>query len=153
LLDYPESIQKQESEAKNSWGAWLAEVKPWDWFVTMTFRDPKGVDYDRRGISYCRAAVANFIREARWYGGTRSKRPAVPVGVFAIERHARGSPHVHGLVLSPGRRMAMVDWGWEKYGITRVEAVESRGAAFYVTKYIMKGGPECLILDHLTPGA
>lgn len=152
MLDYPETIQKQAG-IRNAWGEWLSTVKPWDWFVTMTFRDPKGeVGYDRRGIAYCKRAVRDFIHRAEWTGGARG-RPAIPVGVFAIERHSRGSPHVHGLVLSPGRRMAMVDWGWEKYGITRVEAVRDRGAAFYVTKYIMKGGAECLILDHLTPGA
>ena len=82
--------------------------------------------------------------------------------VWAIERHKSGSPHVHGLLaarggeLGPdlelnkarlGRRMSMVDWAWEGPGMARVESVRDLGAAFYVSKYIMKGGPECLILN------
>jgi hypothetical protein len=31
--------------------------------------------------------------------------------------------------------------------MARVEAVADLGAAFYVSKYIVKGGPECLILN------
>ncbi len=145
MLDYPESA----SEVKNAWGEWISTCRPWTWFTTLTFRPPQGdPSYDRRGHAYTLSAIADFMRQAAWR--PCPGRPAQPQAVWAIERHQNGSPHVHGLVTGLGRRMDLVDWGWEHYGITRVEEIRDRGAGFYVAKYVLKGGPEALVLKYLT---
>jgi len=152
LLDCPRSALH---EVNQSWGEWLSGLRPWEWFATLTFKPPQEGIYDRRGIAYVRRAVQEFQGQA--LAGCRP----VPVfgemrwvdGVWAIEKHKNGSPHVHGLLAARGfqaglgRRLDMVDWSWEHSGMARVEAVRDLGAAFYVSKYIMKGGPECLILN------
>jgi len=163
LLDCPESTQNQ---VKTAWGAWLANLRPWEWFTTLTFKAPKQGTYDRRGIAYVRRAVREFEAEAvarmPWAPGHEEGVHSIEA-VWAIERHVNGSPHVHGLLAARGgelvgpelalqrarlgRRMGMVDWAWEGPGMARVEAVRDLGAAYYVTKYILKGGPECLILN------
>lgn len=152
MLDCPSSAQ---NEVKTAWGGWLANLRPWEWFATLTFKPPKEGIYDRRGIAYVRRAVEEFqtqalagCRPGLVFGEMRTVE-----GLWAIERHVNGSPHVHGLLAARayhaglGRRLDMVDWSWEHSGMARVEAVRDLGAAFYVSKYILKGGAECLILN------
>ncbi len=150
MLDYPESAHFQTLEVKLAWGEWLATCRPWTWFATLTFREPveKSTGYTRRGHAYTLRAIEAFMKQAAWR--PCPGRPAQPQAVWAIEKHQNGSPHVHGLVTGLGRRLDLVDWGWENYGITRVEEVRDRGAGFYVAKYVLKGGPECLVLKYLT---
>jgi len=163
LLDCPSSDQKQA--VADSWGKWISGLRPWEWFATLTFRPPPEDFYDRRGISFVKREVQEF--QAQALVGCRPRLELGEMrgvdGVWAIERHVNGSPHVHGLLAAwsrgmnedggacdkgrLGRRLDMVDWSWERSGMARVEAVRDLGAAFYVTKYIMKGGPECLILN------
>ncbi len=139
MLDCPKSSQKQALH--EAWAGWLAELRPWDWFVTLTFREPteqqKETGYTRRGIAYCEKAIRHFEAEV---GLRRHDPPPWGVeGVWAREPHQSGSPHLHGLVMAgDARRMDLVDWGWEKMGITRVEPVRELGAFYYVTKYILK---------------
>ena len=153
MLDCPESAQKGPM-LRLAWGEWIANLRPWEWFVTLTFKPPKQGIYDRRGIAYTKRAVQRFTDEVSYHAPT----PCLVDGVWAIERHVSEAPHVHGLMTattswrSLGRRMDMVDWAWEHTGMARVEAVEELGAPFYVSKYIMQGGPECLILNVQKPG-
>lgn len=160
---------EQDGKARQAWGEWLANLRPWEWFVTLTFKPPQEGIYDRRGVAYTKRAVQAFQDQAlagcRPYVADGDKAYVQVEGVWAIERHLNLAPHVHGLLAAKvqrwdewaevvrsggpglGRRLDMVDWSWETTGMARVEAVNDLGAAHYVSKYIMKGGPECLILN------
>lgn len=123
-----------------AWGQWLSELFQWDWFVTMTFRDPP-VDtpwrlWTKPGWAYAKRA---------WRGFVQAAQPALGqlawVRCFEIQRD-RGVVHIHALVgnVDPSvRRMDMVDWAWERYGISRVlEYDPGQGAGYYLSKYLAK---------------
>jgi hypothetical protein len=125
------------SELKQAWGEWLGELCDWDWFVTMTLKNPKGIPtWDKPGFASAKRAWGEF---------TKKSRPALGelkwVRMFEIQPW-RGVPHVHALVgnTDPSvRRMDLVDWAWERWGIARVlEYDHELGARFYLTKYVTK---------------
>jgi hypothetical protein len=128
-----------------SWGNFLeelgSEVGGWDWFATMTFRDPDNPQYPnwtKPGWSYAQRALRH------WADQLSSDRlgKSQPVWVAMMEyQHWRGVPHWHALVARTGdeRRMDWVDWWYEHYGIARVlEYDHNLGARYYLAKYLTK---------------
>jgi len=122
---------------KQAWGDWLTTLANWEWFVTMTLRDPPGPGtWTRPGWATAKRAWREF---------TGLCRPAVGrlrwVRCFEIQRD-RGVPHVHALMANMDglvRRMDMVDWAWERWGIARVLEYDCRlGAGYYLSKYLTK---------------
>lgn len=61
--------------------------------------------------------------------------------MFEIQQW-RGVPHIHALVANTDasvRRMDLVDWAWNRWGITRVVEYNAElGARFYLCKYVTK---------------
>ena len=134
-----------KQELKQAWGGFLTELGDksggWDWWATLTFRDPE-LEAQKRGWTkigwgYSGRAWDKFILELGlakglhdlwWVRGRETQR-------------WRGVPHFHGLIggVEDLRRMDLVDWWWERYGIARIEAYDrSLGAGFYLCKYVTK---------------
>lgn len=124
-------------ENKKAWGEWLSKFN-WQWFVTMTLRNPVEfvANWTKPGFATAKRAWREFEACAR---------PALDnmywVRFFEMQRW-RGVPHIHALVGNVDesvRRMDLVDWAYGKWGIARVEVYNSSlGAAFYVCKYVSK---------------
>ena len=123
---------------EQAWGGWLESLGDWEWFVTMTFSNPAKNNryWTQPGWGYAKRAWKDFLARAQ---------PALGelkwVRVFELQ-HWRGVPHIHALVgnVDPSvRRMDMVDWAYQQYGITRVlEYNPELGARFYLCKYLTK---------------
>lgn len=136
--------------ASEEWGRWLSGLYPWDWFVTMTFRDTyagvgdwksrnghRGRTRTRVGWSAAKRAWLHFVRECEG----RIGQPGSLVWARFFEVQRRGVPHIHALVGRTGklRRMDLVDWCWKHYGIARIYAYNPKlGAGYYITKYVTK---------------
>ena len=127
-----------DEDLKQAWGDWLSTLGKWQWFVTLTLRDPPATNgyWTKPGWAYAKRAWKDFTRRAQPGLGQLQW-----VRVFELQ-HWRGVPHIHGLVgnVDPSvRRMEMVDWAYERYGITRVlEYNPELGARFYLCKYLTK---------------
>jgi hypothetical protein len=107
---------------------WLNDYD-WDWYVTLTFRNDIGEYYARENFQ-------RFHKEIRHRNGYR------PEFVRVTEYQQRGVPHYHSLMLNVGglRRMDMVDWCYNQFGISRIFPYDrDRGASYYLGKYILKG--------------
>jgi len=125
-------------EVQEAWGTWLSGMASWEWFVTLTLRDPpEGMGaWTRPGWATAKKARSAFMQAVQ---------PAVgelqAVWAWEIQK-GRGVPHLHGLIARQAaevRRMDMVDWGWRSFGITRVLQYDpSRGASYYLSKYLTK---------------
>jgi hypothetical protein len=127
----------EKEEIKEALGTWLTALCSWDWFVTITLRDPvnRG-NWNKPGWATAKRAWRELVEMAQpALGGLKWVR------MFEIQ-YWRGVPHIHGLVgnVDPTvRRMDLVDWGGKKFGWTRVMPYdEKRGAAFYLCKYVTK---------------
>lgn len=132
----------QGAELRQAWGDWLTELGDsaggWEWFVTMTFREPGP---NQRG--WTRPGWATAKRA--WKELCGAAQPALGglawVRMFEVQKW-RGVPHIHGLVARTDptvRRMDLVDWAWREYGMARILAYDrSRGAGYYLCKYITK---------------
>jgi hypothetical protein len=125
------------SELRQTWGEWLGELAEWDWFVTMTLRNPQGVPtWDKPGFATAKRAWGEFTKQAKPALGELTW-----VRMFEIQPW-RGVPHIHALVADVDqsvRRMDLVDWAWDRWGIARVLGYEHQlGARFYLTKYVTK---------------
>jgi len=129
------------AEIKNAMGEWLGELAPWDVFSTWTFSRPTSVN----------GAMYWAHRHLRWLEKTAEQPIYAFVG--AEQGNRGGLIHLHALVgnvghLKPycGIRLPSGKWGqtccmlhaWPA-GIARVLPYDpSRGASYYVGKYIAK---------------
>lgn len=127
-----------KEELRQAWGDWLPSLAPWEWFVTMTLRDPAPNDrgWTKPGWASAKRAWNEFVGLARPpLGGLTWVR------MFEVQGW-RGVPHIHALVgnCDPSvRRLDLVDWAWQRWGMTRVlEYDPSLGARFYLCKYVTK---------------
>lgn len=151
-----DSVGVLRQEALSEWGDWLAGQWDWSWFVTMTF-DPRRVRNGTRtswGWAATSRAWDRFIEritpEARGGQGlsgsvwwVRGREP----------HHDSGGTHFHGLVggLDPSvsRREAW-RYLWENVGLARVDPYDpGRGAAHYLTKYVVKELGDVQFSDNL----
>ena len=148
-----------EKEIGQAFGEWIDTMAPWEWYATMTFRDPvpqyetyteqSGLLYT--GRSYQMEKYPNWTKT-----GWKSAHKALesfnnalvmemeyqnPVSVAVMELQERGVPHWHMLVANVGsqRRMTWVDWLYEHYGIGRILPYQAElGARYYLGKYLSK---------------
>ena len=128
MLDLPQDF----SDVKAAWGRFLTGLDQWDWFVTLTFRDPpencRG--WNRAGFATAKRAWREFcdlVGSDRW------------VRVFELQR--RGVPHVHALVAGVGGLRRDEVWGecFRRWGISRILPYDRRrGAGWYLAKYVVK---------------
>jgi len=135
-------------DAKVVWGDFLdkvgQELSGWDWYCTLTFRDPdekqrrRSPTWTKPGWGYALRALREFTGELR---GNRFGL-SQPYWIAMMEyQHHRGVPHWHMLMGNCGneRRMDWVDWWWEGYGIARILPYNQElGARYYLGKYITK---------------
>ena len=109
---------------KATWGRFLEDLGPWDYFLTQTFRWRCGY-----------TVVEDYIK--------RLFKVAGPRRVFMVAERPRGSlgPHIHGLIgetsvgISEGEIAAFKKQSWGRWGRCQMEEfVPELGAAHYVSK-------------------
>jgi hypothetical protein len=104
----------------------------------MTLRNPplNTRGWDRPGWASAKTAWRELVGLARPALGELAT-----VRMFEIQKD-RSVPHIHALVgnCDPTvRRMDLVDWAYQRWGITRVlEYNAELGARFYLCKYVTK---------------
>ena len=135
-LLYENNIRERVSQA---FGNWLDGMADWDWYATLTFRDPhdpRFPGWSQIGWKSAQTALNRFnnalVGELRYIN---------PAWVACMELQRRGVPHWHLLVGLVGdqRRMSWVDWWYEHYGIARILPYqEELGARYYLGKYLTK---------------
>ena len=125
------------AELRDAWGTWISGLAEWDWFVTLSFRDPAqqpGENWTKPGWGQAKHAWTQFINivisdlaRGQW------------VRCLELQKW-RGTPHVHGLVSSVDPALSIKyarDWAYHHYGITRIYRYDPNlGAAWYITKYV-----------------
>lgn len=128
-----------QGELKQAWGDWVSQLYPWQWFVTLTFRDPTPEQvrqgWTKIGHAYAKTAYSNFLRYVQPALGSLYWFRAFET------QHWRGVPHIHALVggLDSLEYGPVAAWYWQKYGFIRVlEYESSRGASYYLSKYVTK---------------
>lgn len=124
---------------QDSFGKWLDGMGEWQWYATLTFRDPSDPrfpNWSRVGWKSAQNALENFnsalVDDLNYQN---------PVWVACMELQRRGVPHWHMLVGGVGeaRRMRWVDWWWSHYGIARIlPYMRELGARYYLGKYLVK---------------
>lgn len=148
ILDWEESALRKG--AGDAWGEWLADGWDWEWFATLTFADPKD---QGTHTSVGWALSDRLYRE--WIGRLDERvRMAGHPGAYwvrAREPHQlRRSTHFHALVGGVGnlsRRDAWSEW-FGANGQARIEPVNTKGATYYVAKYVNKAGGELIFSDN-----
>lgn len=146
MLRYDSTPSKtSQADLKQAWGNFLTELGDraggWSWWATLTFRDRSDAEiaqgWTKVGWQYSGKAWSRFVAEiglrkglhdVRWVRGREYQR-------------WRGVPHFHGLIagVKDLRRLGMMDWWFQRYGIARIEPYDrARGAGFYLCKYVVK---------------
>ena len=128
------------SELGEAWGDYLSSIANWDWWLTLTFRDPvpdpKRPGWNKPGYSYAKKGW----REAL------GRMPAPAIGTipwvraFEVQKW-RGAPHIHALVggLDSKRYAEFGTWWWQEYGYGVVEEYDpNKKASYYLCKYVSK---------------
>lgn len=134
-----EAKKCQARELKQAWGTWLTGLADWQWFVTLTFRDPSPEEiargYTKRGWGYAQKAYSQFL-------GMLQPALGALYWFKALEYQAwRGVPHIHALIggLENTRYAEVAAWYWQKYGFCRILDYDPElGAGFYLCKYVTK---------------
>jgi len=122
-----------------AFGQWLDGITDWEWYATLTFRDPADParpDWTRIGWKAAQTALNRFHHDLVM------ESDANPSWVAVMEMQRRGVPHWHMLVANvpDQRRMDWVDWWWDNFGIARILPYQAElGARYYLGKYLMKG--------------
>jgi hypothetical protein len=130
------SIREKVSQA---FGNWIDGMASWEWYATLTFRDPQDPrfpNWTKIGWKSAHNALQSFnnalVMELDYIN---------PAWVAAMELQQRGVPHWHLLVanVEQQRRMSWVDWWYEHYGIARILPYQAElGARYYLGKYLTK---------------
>jgi hypothetical protein len=120
------------------WGQFLSGF-PWDWFLTLTFKDEVGSFRAHRLFGF-------FVRDIE-------KASGIPIFWFrADEIGFHGRFHIHALIgnVASLRRLTWMD-RWNKLaGIARILPFDSkRGAAYYCAKYVTKQSGDWELSDNL----
>lgn len=143
-MHYQRSIIEPNKQAlKQAWGGFLTDLGDraggWDWWVTLTFREPPEYrpGWTKIGWGYSGKAWGRFVTELGLRKGLHDVR-----WVRGREYQAwRGVPHFHGLIagVSELRRDDAWAWWFKRYGLARIEPYDrSLGAGFYLCKYVTK---------------
>lgn len=119
---------------REAYGDWLAGVE-WHSFGTFTFRHPRSV---RRAGELFRAFLEAGTAGCGEYF-------TLSVGVWGSEPHKSGNGHVHALLrwhpwCGPRAEAFAMSAEWRmRYGRVEMSRYDpTRGAAYYLTKYVLK---------------
>ena len=144
------AYHRSQGKIRDAWGAWISGLASWDWFATLTFRDPRSNEQERGwtkiGTQYASRAFKAFVK------AVQKETPEKIRWVCGVEyQHWRGVPHYHALLsgVRNVRRMDFVDWWWDRYGIARILPYKER-ASFYITKYVIKALGDIFFSNSLT---
>jgi len=153
---------------QEGWRSLIKKYEPYDWFVTLTFRDPVHIEVADRRFKRWVVCINNAL-----YGGNFVKKKKSVTWFKTMERQKRGVLHFHCLIGSPDmyrlRRdeymekwanncglptsKFRVDYGrfdkilaepdsldWLSNGFARIYKYDpSKGADYYCSKYVTKG--------------
>jgi len=135
--------------ARAAFAEWISEKADWWWFITLTFRPPKGKgEYTRRGTGHAWRAWSRVVERLSLAAGFRC------AWFVVLEEHNSGVPHLHSLVGRPRGTVASrpSDFGElskdlqrefdRDYGFSRVKEYRGSAAAGYCCKYVVKGDNE-----------
>jgi len=145
------SVKSSTDSINQAFGEWIDGMAPWEWYATLTFRDPKNPRYPtwtKVGWKSAHNAL-NKLNSALITELDYSN----PTWVACMELQQRGVPHWHALFANTGeqRRMSWVDWWYEHYGIARILQYEEKlGARYYLGKYLQKAQADIRFSPALT---
>jgi hypothetical protein len=129
----------REAQISQAFGRWLDDIADWEWYATLTFRDPENPRYPgwtKIGWKFAHNALRSFNH------ALVMELPGInAIWVSVMEVQRRGVPHWHMLIanVSSQRRMFWVDWWFEHYGIARILPYDPElGARYYLGKYLTK---------------
>lgn len=126
-------------QLRDAWGEFLSGF-PWDWFVTLTFREEVSSFRAHRLFTY-------FVRALE-------KAAGIPIFWFRVDEIGSrlGRFHIHALIgnVAHLRRMTWVDW-WDRIaGYARILPFSAKcGAAYYCGKYMTKQSADWELSDNL----
>lgn len=123
------TLDGSRSELVEGYGRYLGDLCEWEWFFSLTFREPVGEWGAER-------------RFGDWFKFLRRRIGHRPEFVRVTEYQQRGVPHFHGFMVGTDnyRRLSAKDiWYRLGNGYSRVMPYEKeRGGSFYLAKYISK---------------
>lgn len=128
-----------DRQLSDAWGDFLSRY-PWDWFLTLTFRDPTQSFRAHRLFGY-------FVKDIE-------KAAGVPVGWFRGDEYGSrlGRFHMHALMLNVAhlRRLSWMDDWNPRAGFARIVEFDPKlGAAYYCAKYVTKQFGEWDLSDNI----
>ncbi len=128
------------TELREAWGGFLSRY-PWDWFLTLTFREP----------------VPSFTAHRRFqrFAHDIENAAGLPVAWFRADEYgpAGGRLHIHALMLNTAAlsRLFWMDRWQQHNGYARIFPFDpQQGAAFYCSKYVTKTSGDWDVSDNLS---
>jgi len=128
------------AKLEHYWAKFISVNGPWEWFVTLTFKDDVSLGYALKTV---RVYLARIHQAAQ----TRSGHKVSFGWVMAVEPTTSGRLHLHLLVKASGALVTLPRFRWEcrwknaggNCGIAKVLPAK-RAAAPYLCKYVTKNG-------------
>jgi hypothetical protein len=132
-------VSQNRRQLREAWGQFLGQF-PWDWFVNLTFRGEVPTFRAYR-------IVDRFLRDLEVAAG-------VPIHWFRADEYGArlGRFHMHLLIgnIAHLRRLYWMDEWNRRAGYARILPFDgSKGAVFYVAKYITKQGGDFAMSENL----
>jgi len=129
------SRRKLAADEKVGVAEWVAKLRSWDLFVTLT--------YDQRRLEYTPSFPSAQRHVVGWLADVQGALGRPVCAVFGLESQKNGWPHAHGLLevggLGEGDIARAGRLWFEAWGFNRLEAPRSRGdVAGYCAKYVVK---------------
>lgn len=132
--EFPEVISHEDLQTVTA--AWIADLKPWVVYGTLTFKDPREIDV---AVSYWRRLIQVLNRDAFGDHYVRKVGHSYFSYVLATEYQQREALHFHFLVDRPLNFDLVHRWWGAAAGFAWLEIIRDREACIaYVSKYILK---------------
>lgn len=127
---------------QQAYGDWLAQFR-WQWFCTLTFRDPPHPETAEKRFGYWVHRLNQTL-----YGRRYKRHHQGIYWVLALEYHKSGVIHFHALLGDQedlNVRLLRIDAAalWvELAGFAKIDPIDEKLVAVtrYVSKYVTKGG-------------
>jgi hypothetical protein len=118
-----------QASLSEQWGDWLSGLAPWEWYLTLTFRDSIHPEQaDRNWQRYLKQLQIVTHRKLQWARALEYQRRGV------IHFHALAAGGLDRLPYNMARQLWPHGYSWiERY-------IPDRGATHYLGKYVSKGG-------------
>ena len=134
LSDLPSMLKGDELHKVTA--EWIADLKPWKVYGTLTFRDPKEVDV---AFSFWRRLVQVLNRDAFGNHYSRKVGHSYFSYILATEYQQREALHYHFLDDRPLNFDLIHSWWGAAAGFAWIEKVKDRASCIgYISKYILK---------------